>query len=66
MTDPNATYGYFPGTGIPRKRPPYAHDGPGVCRNCGEPGLTWEKIDGTWRLVSVGGKEHVCNLGRVK
>ena len=63
MTDP-APFGYHPGTRIPRKHP--SRDefaGRGVCKFCGQTGLTWEKYDEGWRLVDMGGKRHECPRG---
>jgi hypothetical protein len=59
MTTNPAPYGYFPGTGIPRKKPVPEHDGRGVCKFCGATGLVWEKRGG-WMLCEVGGKVHQC------
>lgn len=58
----DAHFGYFPGTNIPRKRPPPEFDGRGECKHCGTPGLIWELHD-RWTLVDVGGKKHVCPRG---
>lgn len=57
MSD-QAPYGYYPGTKIPRKAPPPAHDR--GCKGCGKVGLIWEKHGERWVLTEVGGKRHVC------
>ena len=54
-----APYGFFHGTGIPRKKPEAENDGRGVCKFCGATGLVWEKRLG-WTLCEVGGKVHQC------
>jgi hypothetical protein len=60
MSKDSAPYGYFPGTGIPRKRPADAHDRRVSCDACGATGLVWEKQNEGWKLMTVGGRRHVC------
>jgi hypothetical protein len=62
LVDDKAPFGYFPGTGIPRKKPEPQHEGRGVCKRCGKTGLVWEQQKQGWLLVDIGGKLHQCEV----
>lgn len=66
MTDPEAPFGYFPGTRIPRKHAPPKYDARGQCRHCGTTELVWEPQANRWVLTDVGGNRHVCKARRVE
>lgn len=57
--------GHWPNENIERED----NDGPPItyitCRNCGEEGLIWKKINGNWRLFNEN-KIHTCKNNKEK